>query len=124
MGGGTILVLILSHFLQVDQHVAQATNLIYFIPPSIAAIWIYWKNGNLEKKIALQIIPLGIAGGIFGSYLATLIKAQQLKKYFGIFLLVLGVYEIIITVKNKLSENKKKSSFRKIKHFSRKERQN
>ena len=107
MGGGTILVLVLSNFLQINQHMAQATNLIYFIPTSIAAIWVYWKNKNLDKKIALKMIPLGIAFGVLGSYIANLIDAKSLKKYFGIFLLVIGVYEMFITVKNKLSENKK-----------------
>ncbi len=60
MGGGTILVLVLSNFLNINQHIAQATNLIYFIPTSIAAIWVYLKNGNLNKKIALKMIPCGI----------------------------------------------------------------
>jgi len=106
MGGGTILVLVLSNFLQIDQHIAQATNLIYFVPTSIAAIWVYWKNKNLDKKVANKMIPLGIVGGVLGSYIATLIEARSLKKYFGIFLLMIGVYEIIITVKNKFSEKK------------------
>ena len=38
MGGGTILILILTLFGNVEQHIAQATNLIFFIPTSIAAI--------------------------------------------------------------------------------------
>ena len=107
MGGGTILVLVLSNFLNVDQHVAQATNLIYFIPTSIAAIVVYWKNKNLDKKVALKMLPVGVIAGVFGSYLATLIDAKNLKKYFGIFLLLVGVYEIIITVKNKIIEKSK-----------------
>lgn len=106
MGGGTILVLVLSNFLNISQHIAQATNLIYFIPTSIAAICVYWKNGILDKKIALKMIPFGIIFGVLGSYIATLIQAQNLKKYFGIFLLVIGVYEMFITVKNKFGENK------------------
>ena len=104
MGGGTILVLALSNFMNVEHHIAQATNLIYFIPTSIAAIWVYWKNKNLDKKIALKLIFSGVPLAIFGSYLAMLIKAENLKKYFGIFLLVVGVYEIFITVKNKFTE--------------------
>lgn len=106
MGGGTILILALSNFLNIDQHVAQATNLIYFIPTSIAAIYIYWKNKNLDKKIALKIIVPGVIFAIFGSYVSTLIEGKKLKKYFGIFLLVVGVYEMFISVKNKLREKK------------------
>ena len=30
MGGGTILILVLSVFLGIEQHTAQATNLIFF----------------------------------------------------------------------------------------------
>lgn len=107
MGGGTILILVLSNFLNINQHVAQATNLVYFIPTSLAAIIVYWKNGNIDKKIILKILPFGIAFGIFGSYLATLINAKNLKKYFGIFLLVIGVYEMFVNVKNKLDKKKK-----------------
>ena len=124
MGGGTILVLVLSNFLNINQHMAQATNLIYFIPTSIAAIWIYWKNGSLDKKVALKMIPFGIAFAVLGSYIATLIQAQNLKKYFGIFLLAVGVYEIFITVKNKLNENKDKMFKTGMKKRFKKERQN
>ena len=109
MGGGTILVLVLSNFLNINQHMAQATNLIYFIPTSIAAIWIYWKNGNVNKKVILKMLPFSIIFGVLGSYIATLIDAQSLKKYFGIFLLVIGMYEMFITVKNKFDENKSKT---------------
>ena len=106
MGGGTILILILSNFLNVQQHIAQATNLIYFIPTSIAAIYIYFKNKNLDKKIAIKMVIPGVIFGILGSYIATLINGNNLKKYFGIFLLLVGAYEMFVTVKNKISEKK------------------
>ena len=38
MGGGTILIFLLSFVMGVEQHIAQATNLIFFIPTSIVAI--------------------------------------------------------------------------------------
>jgi len=44
MGGGTILILLLSICIGLDQHVAQATNLIFFIPTSIVAIIVNLKN--------------------------------------------------------------------------------
>ena len=46
MGGGTILILVLSFFMNVSQHKAQATNLVFFIPTSIAAI-----IGNINQKL-------------------------------------------------------------------------
>ena len=51
MGGGTILILLLSVFLGQDQHVAQATNLIFFIPTSIAAIYTNLKYKNVNLKL-------------------------------------------------------------------------
>ena len=32
MGGGTILIFLLTFMMGIEQHVAQATNLIFFIP--------------------------------------------------------------------------------------------
>ena len=48
MGGGTILIFLLSFMLGIDQHVAQATNLIFFIPTSIVAIIVNVKNKNID----------------------------------------------------------------------------
>ena len=50
MGGGTILILLLSIFMGLDQHVAQATNLVFFVPTAIAAIFI----SLMKKKIYLK----------------------------------------------------------------------
>ena len=38
MGGGTVLILLLTALCGIEQHIAQATNLIFFIPTSIVAI--------------------------------------------------------------------------------------
>ena len=32
MGGGTILIFLLTFIMGIEQHIAQATNLIFFIP--------------------------------------------------------------------------------------------
>ena len=54
MGGGTILIFLLTIFAKMEQHIAQATNLIYFIPTAISAIIVNYKNKNIEiSKIKL-----------------------------------------------------------------------
>ena len=68
MGGGTILILILSNFMGVDQHLAQAANLIFFIPTSITAIYMNIKNKTIDYKISLYIIMFGIIGAIVRSF--------------------------------------------------------
>ena len=44
MGGGTILIFLLTTFGGLEQHIAQATNMIYFIPTAISAIIVNYKN--------------------------------------------------------------------------------
>ena len=47
MGGGTILIFLLTFMMGIEQHVSQATNLIFFIPTSIVAIIINIKINKL-----------------------------------------------------------------------------
>ena len=62
MGGGTILIFLLTFMCGIEQHIAQATNLIFFIPTSIVAIIVNIKNKNIKFKIATIISIFGILG--------------------------------------------------------------
>ena len=99
MGGGTILILCLSIFLGINQKVAQATNLIFFIPTSIAAIYVNIKEKKINFKVAKVIIFLGIIGAVLGAKIAQNINTNLLKKCFGIFLGVIAIHEIYTIVK-------------------------
>ena len=108
MGGGTILILCLSIFLGIDQKVAQATNLIFFIPTSIAAIYVNVKEKKINFKVAKTIIFWGIIGATIGAIIARNIETKLLRKAFGIFLAFIAVHEIYVLVKmykNKKSNN-------------------
>jgi len=94
MGGGVTLILLFSIFSEISQHVVQGINLIFFIPTSIIAIYMNIKNRNINYKVAKIIIISGIIGAIFGANLSFKIDNQNLKKYFGIFLLFIAVFEI------------------------------
>ena len=45
MGGGTLLIPLLTLAAGVEQHLAQAINLMSFVPMSIVALIIHKKNG-------------------------------------------------------------------------------
>lgn len=94
MGGGTILILLLGIFTSLEQHLVQGTNLIVFIPVSIIAILINIKNKKIDYKISFQIIIFGMIGAFIGSMLAFKFNNRILKKFFGIFLLIIGFLEI------------------------------
>lgn len=73
---------------------AQGANLIFFVPTSITAIIINWKNKNINIKTAIAVIIAGIIGAIFGSKLSVNLDVDKLKRYFGIFLLLIAAIEI------------------------------
>lgn len=99
MGGGTILILCLSIFLGIEQKVAQATNLIFFIPTSIAAIYINIKKKKINFKVAQTVIIFGIIGAIIGAIIAQNIDTRLLKKCFGFFLSLITIHEIYVIFK-------------------------
>lgn len=99
MGGGTILILIFTVFLNVEQHIAQATNLIFFIPTAIIAIFINKKQKLLDVKTGLIIGISGSFGAILGSVISNRLDSNNLKKIFGIFLVIIAIHEIYSYIK-------------------------
>lgn len=93
MGGGTILITILVCFLGIEQKVAQAVNLVFFIPTSIVATIVNIKNKEINWKIAVPISILGTIGAFIGSFIATKIEVGNLRKMFAIFLILIAIFE-------------------------------
>lgn len=106
MGGGTILIFLLSFILGIDQHIAQATNLIFFIPTSIVAIIVNIKNKNINFKTASIISVMGIIGAIIGAKLAVFTDVKNLKRYFGVFLSIIAIHEIYSIFKEYINPKK------------------
>ena len=107
MGGGTILIFLLTFLCGLEQHVAQATNLIFFIPTSIVAIIVNIKNKNIDLKLATIISIFGIIGAIIGANLSIHTNVYKLKKLFGIFLAIIAIHEIY-TLFKEYKEHKKR----------------
>lgn len=106
MGGGTVLIFLLTTFSGVSQHMAQGVNLIFFIPTCIVSIFINLKNKNIDIKTAVVVIISGIIGAVIGAKLSLIIDAKKLKKYFGIFLLLITIYEIYSLIKSNIKSKK------------------
>lgn len=94
MGGGTILILLLSLFMGLEQHIAQATNLVFFIPTSAAAIITNLKQKNVDLKLAFTISIYGILGAIIGAIISQNIDSNLLRKYFAIFIFIIALHEL------------------------------
>lgn len=108
MGGGTILILVLSVFLGIEQHTAQATNLIFFIPTSIVAIIVSIKEKLIDLKIGITIAITGVVGALIGASISSKMQVGTLKKYFGVFLIAIAIYEVYSLIKQYKTLEKKK----------------
>ena len=80
---------------------AQGINLVFFIPTCITAIIMHIKHKNINFKIASIISISGIIGAIIGARLAINMDVEKLKKYFGIFLILIAIHEIYTFTKEK-----------------------
>lgn len=93
IGGGTLLIPSLVLIVGLSQIEAQGVNLIIFIPVAIMAIFEHKKKGNMEFKYTKKIALSGILSAIIASLVAIKVPPDSLRKYFSIFLLLMGVFE-------------------------------
>ena len=94
IGGGTLLLLVMTLFLGVDQITAQGVNLLYYLPTAAMAVAQHRKNGLLDAPLLRSAIPWGLPAAALGSLLATAVDVAVLKKPFGVFLLLAGLYTV------------------------------
>jgi len=93
IGGGVILIPVLTSFFDIGQKSAQYINLLYFVPVALCALAVHAKNKCLCYKVALFVGIGGIAGALVGSSLAVNMSVGLLRRLFGIFLLIVGIYQ-------------------------------
>src|SRR5258708_2820629 len=92
IGGGLIVVPCLVYFLGMNQHSAQGTSLAMMLPPiGVMAVYNYYKAGEVDFKVAAILCISFVAGSFFGSKIAISLSADQLKKAFGIIIILLGI---------------------------------
>lgn len=93
LGGSSVLILLLVLILNFDQRMAQATNIICFVPSALISILMNIKHKNIRFKLAFPIILFGIIGSIIGAGFSSRLDVLKLKKLFGIFLLLIALNE-------------------------------
>ena len=91
VGGGTLLLLVMTLFLGVDQRTAQGINLLFFLPTAASALVCHWKNGYLDKPALKAAVPPAVALALAGAWAATALDVELLRKPFGVYLLLSGV---------------------------------
>lgn len=94
IGGGTLLLLVMTLFLGVDQLTAQGINLLYFLPTAAMALLEHKKNGLLDPPLLRSAIPWALPVTAAAAWAATAVEVAALKKPFGVFLLAAGLYTV------------------------------
>ena len=94
VGGGTLLLVYMTMFAGLDQHLAQGINLLYFLPAGLMALPAHWKNGYIKKPVLLPAIGAGLVLAALAAWVATTLDVGILRKCFGAFLLVIGTMEL------------------------------
>ncbi|MBE6982967.1 MAG: sulfite exporter TauE/SafE family protein [Ruminococcaceae bacterium] len=94
LGGGSLLILWLTAFMNVDPAAARGINLLFFLPAAlISTLSRIWK-GNLPIKKVMPAVWAGILFAFLFSILGSYLPMELLKKLFGILLLITGLREL------------------------------
>ena len=81
-GGGFVLIIYLTVFLNADQIAAQGVNLLFFLPIALVSLIIHQKNRLIKWKVLLKLIPGGILGILLGAFISSNIDVGFLQKLF------------------------------------------
>lgn len=108
MGGGTLLIPLLTIFCKVPQHIAQSINLIAFVPMSVVAIFIHAKNGLIKREYFWWVALPATAVGILASLIVKNLDGAVLSTCFGYFLIALGIYQLISAIISCVRNHKEK----------------
>lgn len=95
VGGGTLLLLIMTLFLGVDPAAARAVNLLYFLPAAAMGVLQYRRDGLLNRDLLSAAVPWGLAAAAGGAWLSTSLDGALLRRPFGVFLLLAGVQALV-----------------------------
>ena len=91
VGGGTLLLLVRTLFLDVDQRTAQGINLLFFLPTAVSALICHARGGYLDKPTLKNAVPPAVAAALAGAWIATALDVELLRRPFGVYLLLSGV---------------------------------
>lgn len=95
IGGGVLLVPLLSLLFAFPQHRAQGTSLIALIPPTgLLAFLAYWNAGYVNWRTGVLLIPGVFAGGILGGMLARQLNSRRMRQVFAVLMFLLGTWQV------------------------------
>lgn len=94
LGGGFVLVVWLTLFMDTDQRAAQGINVLFFLPIAFTALIMHLKNGLINKELVKKLLFGGVFGAAIGTLGSQLVANELLRKLFALFLIAFGLREM------------------------------
>lgn len=106
MGGGTLLIPLVTIFIDISQRQAQLINLISFVIMAAFVLIIHFKNKLVNVRVGTVFAVFGVVFALITSLLTKNIDNKILKIMFGVFLIVLSLIEFYNIYKIKKQKDK------------------
>ena len=91
VGGGIVMVPAMMFFMGLPIHQAVGTSLAVIVPTAIVGTCKHYSQHNVVWPAALSLMPTAVLGGYLGSWLASQMAADNLKRVFGGLLMLVGI---------------------------------
>ena len=95
VGGGAVMVPLLTGQLKLSQHRAHGTSLAIITFIAIAGAIGYWRAGNIDWRLVGTLTPSAIVGVFVGAKAMVRVPAVQLRLLFAAFLLFVAARQLI-----------------------------
>ncbi|MDQ7842810.1 MAG: sulfite exporter TauE/SafE family protein [Armatimonadota bacterium] len=102
LGGGVVMVPLLTLWAGLSQHEAHGTSLAAVIATGIVGAWVYAGRGAVNWSAAAWLAAAAVSASYVSARYASRVPGMRLRKYFGAFLLVVAV---LLVLKNRLFWN-------------------
>ena len=91
VGGGAVMVPLLTGLLRLPQHLAHGTSLTIVIFIASAGLVGYWMTANVDWTTALGISVGSVVGAYLGARTMVRVPARALRMIFGLFLFAVAI---------------------------------
>ncbi|MBP5404963.1 MAG: sulfite exporter TauE/SafE family protein [Clostridia bacterium] len=98
LGGGTLLIPILTLCLGVEGRTAAWLNLLTFLPMSVVALCIHCKHRLVSASDLWMFLPPAVISALVAALLSSKWDADLLRKIFGWFLIVTGAISLFLSL--------------------------
>lgn len=90
VGGGALMVPLMTGILKLRQHTAHGTSLVIIIFAAGASALTYLARDGLDWALVAVLLPASLAGAYAGARLVQRLPAMRLRQFFGVFVFAVG----------------------------------